>query len=120
MILGENNDMIQALTPNSADNPLHIGILPRGTWSSDHFLDSKILNPLSKIFTIDRIPISDQILGNSFFRKSIHNLLGGPYCSRMGSYIEMYNLSSIMTKNDKAIQQPEVDRRNGERLYISM
>ena len=51
--LVQNDDMINALTPNRTNESLNVGILPRRPWSSQNFLDAHVADAPLKHVAID-------------------------------------------------------------------
>ena len=57
--LSEGNHMVQALSPDRANQPLHINILPWTLKGCDHFLNLDPSHSLTKIRTIDLVAIAE-------------------------------------------------------------
>ena len=57
--LAEDNHMIQALTPNSANHPFHVGSLPRRTRSRKHLLDPHGFHIGPKFRAEDAVAVSE-------------------------------------------------------------
>ncbi len=58
MRLIQHDDLIQALTPHAADEPLALGILPRRTGRDLHFFNAQVADSLLECGAVDRVPIS--------------------------------------------------------------
>ncbi len=56
--LSENDAVIETLSPDTADHPLHIRILPRGFGRGDDLFDAHILYSCLESTTVDTIPIT--------------------------------------------------------------
>src|SRR5262249_38773308 len=72
-----HNDVIQALAPNRSDQSFYIWILPRRSWSRDHFFDPQALGEGNQCSSENRISIPHQILW-CFPGKGFSNLLRRP------------------------------------------
>jgi hypothetical protein len=59
MMFAEHNNMIGALAPDRADEPLYIWGLPRTVWCSDYFLNLHPCHLEAKFFSVDLISISE-------------------------------------------------------------
>ena len=117
MALIENDDVIQTLSPDRADNSLYIRILPGRARRRDHLFDTQTLYPGPKPLTIDTIAISHYVAWSRVEGESFHYLLSCPFRSRMVRRIEVNNLSTFVTQNDKDIQDSERRRGDGEKIY---
>ena len=60
--LAENDDMVQALAPDGADESLHERILPRALWGGENFSDADALHPLSEGVTVDCIAVAEEVV----------------------------------------------------------
>jgi hypothetical protein len=58
MPLMQDDYMIQALTPDTPNQTLHIWILPGTLWSGQHLFETHMPHPLSKGCTVDTITIA--------------------------------------------------------------
>ena len=58
MVFVENNDMIQTLSANAADDALDVGILPRASRCHGTLFDAQTANAFSKVMAIDGIAIT--------------------------------------------------------------
>jgi len=59
----KNDDMVQAFAPNRTDDAFCVRFLPRRTISGNNVLDAESLSPSGKLFSVNRIAITEQILG---------------------------------------------------------
>ena len=61
MSLVQDDDMVQAFTADTPDQPLDVRILPRTPWGDHNLLDPHMLDPLLKGSAIDAVPIAQEI-----------------------------------------------------------
>jgi hypothetical protein len=66
---------VQAFSSYGANEPFHIGILPRRSISCFDFLDTQALHALLKLFAKDGIVIMEQVLRCAVIRERFDNLL---------------------------------------------
>ena len=116
MFFVPDEHMVQTLTSDRANDAFSIGSLPRRLRRNKNFLDAQVLDPLSEMLAIDRIPVSDQVFRSRLFRKGIDDLLGRPHGGRMDGNVKMHDLPPMMAKNNKAEQDLEPDRRDGKEI----
>ena len=57
MPLVEHNHMVECVAPNTADDPLTIGILPGISRGNLDFIDAHMTDSLLKLCTVDRVPV---------------------------------------------------------------
>jgi len=75
VLFSEYDDVVQALTANRANQPLHISILPRTVRRCEHLLNTHGIDPLTEILTVDLISISDEVARCRIFRKGFDEQL---------------------------------------------
>ena len=56
----EDDDVIETLTADRADDALHISVLPRGSWCGDDLLNTHLLDTVTEGPAIGSIPVSQQ------------------------------------------------------------
>ena len=101
MALVENNDVIQTLSSNAADNALDIRVLPRTPWCDGTFFHSQPADPFSKMTSIDGIAITQQVFRRRLPGKGFDKLLRRPLGSWMLRRIKVDNPPSIMGQDDE-------------------
>src|SRR4029434_1102625 len=112
----ENHEMVQAISPNRADQALDVRILPRALRRCEDFLHVQRRNPQSNLVAVDSIPIANDIRRRIPLGKSLDDLLGGPGCRGMLSDIEMQHLATTMFQYDKHEQYLHRERRHSKEV----
>jgi hypothetical protein len=92
----DDDDVIQALTPDAPDQPLDIRILPRPPGGDDDLFDPQMLYPLPKGSAIDAVPIAQEILKGLVPREGLHDLLSRPFRGGMLGDVEVDDTPSMM------------------------
>jgi hypothetical protein len=82
----------------------------------DHFVNLHPFYPASKLRSIDRISIPEQIARRRVFREGFNELSSRPFSRRMRCNIEVDDLASVMQQNYEAVQVAEGQCRNGEKV----
>ena len=100
----EHDQAIQAISAYAADYTLAIRILPGRVWCDQNFLDIHILDSLLEVVAVDAIAITDKKAWCFLVGEGIDDLLGSPFGAGIRGKIEMDNLPTVMTKNDKYVQ----------------
>lgn len=59
---GENDDMVETLTPDGPDHTFDIWTLPRGTWRNENLPDTEGLGAARELVTEDPVAIADQVV----------------------------------------------------------
>ena len=101
MSLVENDDVIEALATNRADQAFRVGILPRRTAGTHDLLDTHMLDPLAEELAVNPIAVTNQKPWRIVIRKGFDNLLRGPFRRRMRGDVEMHDVPSIMAQYDE-------------------
>ena len=97
----KNEDVIQTLAPDGADEPLREGVLPRTVRGREDFTDAHALHALSEHVTVDRVAIAEEIGRGGVVREGVHDLLGGPVGGGMLGHVEMDDPSAVVSDYDE-------------------
>src|SRR6516164_1268171 len=108
--------MIQAVTADGSDQPLHVGPLPWTGWRGEDFLYAQALDSLPKVIPIDLIPVSQQVTWRLILGKRLHHLLPCPPCRGTHRHVEVNDAAAMMSQHDKHEQHAKADRRHGEEV----
>src|SRR5215510_13948786 len=117
MIRIEDDQMIEGFSANTANYSFRIRVLERRMWRGDHFLNLHPIHPASKLFSIDRISIPEEIERRGIIRKGFDDLLSGPLGCRIRGHIEMNNLPATVKKDAEAVQNAEIYCRDSGKIY---
>src|SRR5882762_4267916 len=74
----KDDDMIETLAPDRADEPLREGVLPRAVRCREDFLDPHALHSVAKLLAVDLVTVAQEIGRRGGVREGVHDLLGGP------------------------------------------
>jgi hypothetical protein len=105
----EHDHMIEALTSNGTNHPLHIGSLPRRARCRQHFLDAHVSHLFSELLAEDGIAVTKQVTRELGKGKGLPQLLPRPLGGRVGGHIEVKNATSVMGQYQKHIEDLEPD-----------
>ena len=102
--------MIEALTPNGTNHPLHVRSLPRGARRGQHFMDAHVSHLFSKVLAKDSIAVAEQVAGDLVKGECFPQLLPCPLCGRVGRHIEVKDATPVMGqgKGDEPPRQAKV------------
>ena len=78
LLFVQDDDSIEAFSPNGTYQPLGKGILPRRSRGRLLLLDTHALYPLNENRSVNRIAVAQQILGRCVIGERIDDLLGRP------------------------------------------
>ena len=116
MALTENHYMIEAFSPNRADQSLSERILPGTPGRGDDFFQTQRLDSTAKLKAVNRVAIPDQIMLGITIRKGFNDLLRCPLGRGMFGDAEVKNSSPLMLHDEKHKQYPQSDRRYGKEV----
>src|SRR5262249_5003328 len=108
MPLPQHDDVIEAFSANTPNQPLREWILPRTSRRGEDLRDSHPVNSVSKMITVNAISIPYQVLRCRIVRESFDELLRRPFCSRVLRHIEMHYTPSLMPKDDEDKQSSQL------------
>src|SRR6266705_6659377 len=99
MPFSQHDHVIQAVTSNRSDQPLHVGPLPWAGRSREDFLYAHALDSLVKLTPIDLVPISQQVTWCGIFGKGLDHLLSGPPSRGMLRHIKVNHTPTVMSQH---------------------
>src|SRR5260370_24068527 len=108
--------MVQAFAPNGTNDSFNISPLPWRAGRPKNFFDVHDFDLLAEFESVNTIPIAQQIFRRGIERKSLHDLLSGPFGRRMSRDVEMLNASTVMTEDDKYKQNLEPNGGHREQV----
>lgn len=109
--------MIQALSPNRADDSLDVRILPRGLRRGAKGSDAKIGQHLGKVGSVGGVPISQQESWRGCSTaEGDSDLVRQPIVRRIRGDSEMQNLAAIMRKDHEYVQNPKAKSLDSEQV----
>ena len=114
--LAENENAIQALAPDRADEPLRERVLPRAVRRREHLLDPHALHAAPKWLTVDLVPITHEIGGRGLVRESVHDLLGGPDGGGMLGNVEVDDPPAMVGKHNEDEKDAQAHGGPGEEI----
>lgn len=92
----KDDEVVQALPPNRADQSLSVRVLPGTLRRRQDFFDSERSNFRSKRLAVDSVAVAYQISRRGPIRECFDDLLRRPLGTRMRSDVEVQDLSSPM------------------------
>ena len=119
MPLMQDHHVIQTLSPDTADEPLDIRILPRRAGGGHHFLDAHVSHTLSKRGAVDAVPTAEERAWRLIPRERLDHLLGRPLGCGMLSEVEVYNTSALVRQDHEPEKYPERHRRDDKEIPLN-
>src|SRR5882762_8206271 len=112
----KDEDVIQALAPDGADEPLREGVLPWAVRRREDFTDAHALHALPEHVTVDRVAIAEEIGRGGVVREGVHDLLGRPGSGGMLGDIEMEDAPAVVGEHDEDEQNAQARGGNSEEI----
>ena len=106
----ENDCVIEAFTPDGADDTLDVSILPRRSWCNGAVSDSYRIQAPFENLTVAGIPVSNQVPRRGLPRKRLADLIGDPGRSRMIGGVRPDEFTPRQVKDHQPVQQLEACR----------
>jgi hypothetical protein len=116
MRLAQDHDMIQAFSPDRADEPFDVSVLPgraRRSWSVSDAHGSKTSRYHKAILSIS---VPNEVLGRLIPGESLGDLAGDPFGRRIGGDVDSHQSTSLKADDGQSIEQPEADGRHDKHV----
>lgn len=107
MTFSEDDNVIDALSTDRANQSLDVGILPRRPRCGHDFLDTHIVDPALEPITIDLVSIANHVLGCGVQGKGLDDLKSSPLGIGMLGDVEVDDSPAVMRENNQNKQNPE-------------
>ena len=117
MDLAQDNDVVQALTPDRSDQPFGEAILPGRSWCYGLVPDAHGAQSARDKRTIDPVPVADHVARSFVPRECFGDLACNPFRGRMGCDVDPDEVSAVNPDDDKGVQQVEANGRNHEQVH---
>ena len=108
--LAQNEDMVQTLAPDRADEPFREGVLPRAGGRGQDFTDSHALHAVPERVTIDAVTIAEEIGRRGVVREGVHDLLGRPVRGGMLGHVEVDDAPAMVGEHDEDEEHTQAAR----------
>src|SRR5580704_10390129 len=103
MRLAEDNDMVEAITSDRADKPLHICILPWRAWRDRPIPNAHRPHALNESGAVNKVPITDHVSRRIPPAKRLGDLLRNPFGGRMRGHSQPQKLPARMQQDQKPV-----------------
>src|SRR5437867_570463 len=97
----KNEDVIQTLAPDGADESLREGILPGAVSRREDFTYAHALHALAERVAVDGVAIAEKKGRGRIVREGVHDLLGRPGISGILGDVEVEDAPAIVGEHDK-------------------
>ena len=112
----KDEDVIQTLAPDGADEPLREGVLPRAVRRREDFTDAHALHALPEHVTVDRVAVAEEIGRRGVVREGVHDLLGGPVGRGVVGHVEVDDAPAMVNEHDE--HEEDAQARGGNREEV--
>ena len=117
MPLVEDDDMIEKVSPATADETLGDAVLSRAAEAGPLGLDAEALDGADDLFAEVRGAVEYQILRCRVVRESLAQLLRDPRARRTPGDAEVQNPPSIMRDHEETVEHPKRKCRHREEVH---
>ena len=97
----QDDDMVEALSPDRSDQTFIKRILPRRGGGRDDFLDAHRLDTPDELSTEDTVTVTKQIARCGIVGKGVTHLLGGPPSRRRGRDVEVQDATPVVGHDEE-------------------
>ena len=108
----EDDEMVQTLPSDRANEALAIRILPGGMRSGEHLVKPHRMGGCREGLAINSVTIAQQVAWRTIPGEGLDQLPGRPFCGGMRGYAKVKESAAIMRQNQKNEEQTESRRGN--------
>src|SRR5947209_1290567 len=112
----EDEDVIQTLAPDRADEPLRERVLPRAVRRRQDLNDPHAPHSLSERVSVDLIAIAEEVGRGGVVREGVHDLLGRPGGGGMLGDVEVEDAPAIVGEHNEDEEHPQASSRDREEI----
>ena len=112
----EDENMIQRLSPDRADEALREGILLRAVWRRQHFGDPHALHSSPERMTTSTVAVADEVAWRRVLREGIDDLLSRPDGGGVLGHVEVEDGPAVVGEHDEDEEDPELSGRHSEEI----
>ena len=105
--LAEDDNVIQALAPDRADEPFREGILPRAVRGRENLLDPHAFHAVPKWPSVDLVAVTEEIGRCGLVREGVDELLSGPGGGGMLGHVEVDDPPAVVREHDQNEEDAE-------------
>jgi len=113
----KDDEVVQTLSADRANEPLGVGILPGTARRREDFLDLERSDTRPNVAAINAVSIPQEIARGVVLGKGLENLLGRPGRGGVLRHVEVQHLAPTMFQHDEHEQNLEGDRGHGEEVH---
>jgi len=112
----EDDDVIQTLAPDGADEAFREGVLPRAVRRRQDFTDAHALQALPEHVTVDRVAVAEEVGRGRVVREGVYDLLSRPGRGGMLGDIEVEDAPPVVGEHDEDEQDAQARGGDGEEI----
>ena len=117
MRLVEDDDVVEALSPDGADHPFRERILPGRAWCRHNLLDVHDFEPGAGHCAVNTVPIPDHVSRCSVPGERFGDLLRHPGCGRLRGHSEVHDPPSLVVQHDEHEKKTQRGCRQDEEVH---
>jgi hypothetical protein len=116
MSFAEDQNVIQTLAADRADEALRERVLPRTLRRRKDFVDAHALHSMPKRRAVDLITVAQEIRGRGLVREGVHDLLGGPVRGGVLGHVEVDDAPPMMSEHDEDEEHAQARSGHSEEI----
>src|SRR5690348_5069559 len=116
MSLAKHNDMIEQLSPKRTNQPFSIAVLPRRPRRRRSDANAHCAKPPKEDRAIDAVTITNDICRRFLPAAGLSQLASKPFSRRVCCHSQPHDLASMVTQDQKSIEQPEGNDRHHKEI----
>ena len=116
VLLAKYYDLIEALTPDRADEPLRERVLPGAARRGENLADAHSLEAVPERAAVDRVAVTEQVGRGRVVWEGVDDLLGCPHRRGMLGHVEVDDAPAVVGEDDKDEEHSQARGGHGEEV----
>jgi hypothetical protein len=112
----QNDDVIQALTPDGADHRFRERVLPGRSGGGEHLADPHGSDASREGLAVDRVSIPQEVWRAGLVRERLNDLANGPGRGGVFGHVDVEEFAAVMPQDDENEEQVGGDRGDNEEV----
>jgi hypothetical protein len=114
--LVQDQEVVEALSPDRSDDPLDEGILPGCAWGDEHLTNPHPLDSPRELSAIDAIAITEQVRRSRISGEGLDDLPSSPGRRWMVRDVDVDEFTAVVSQDDEDEEQTEGEGRHEEEV----
>ena len=107
MLLVQDDNVLETRATHTANQALHIRMLPGTAWSNEDLRDTEVFDPLSEGCAIEAIPIAEERPRRLVPGERCHDLRRRPLGGGMLGHVDVHHTPALVSQDHEDKEHPQ-------------